>query len=54
MNDVKNEKQLISIKKIIFYTVGMGITFMIIALLTGVFTVGTDGARFGAAVIAGN
>ncbi len=49
MNEVKNERQLISVKKIIFLTVIIGVILMGIAFLTGVFTVGVDGedSRFG-------
>ncbi|MGR3810889.1 hypothetical protein [Jiulongibacter sp. NS-SX5] len=49
MNNAQNEKQLIPIKKIIIYTVIIGLILMGIALATGVFTVGTDydDTRFG-------
>lgn len=47
MNDVKNEKQLIPIKKIFFYTVAIGIILMIIAAIAGYITIGNEGLRFG-------
>ena len=42
MKEAKNEKQLIPIRKIILYTVIIGVVLMLIALASGVFTIGTD------------
>lgn len=42
MNEAKNEKQLIPIRKIIFYTVIIGVILMGIAFFSGVLTIGTD------------
>ncbi|WP_157687471.1 hypothetical protein [Jiulongibacter sediminis] len=45
MKEAKNEKQLIPIRKIILYTVIIGVGLMLIALASGVFTIGTDNAE---------